>query len=230
MKNKIIAIFVVMTLIAISFSVVQAGEIQKIEKKDKTIPVEIVAITEDRTSTSETFLLSEDQIVELETFFATITQQMESTSSWDDIEDIIDKIQVNNGSISDIISKIIKRIKHFIIHIIAKIKLYFARGFVVSFGHSYKFNPFKKSEINLNKKFTMWRYSNKAIIKDRTIIFKMIKDPRAVSIKILKGMQFGFMVNFFGLYIHFARKLPTQSTTFILGTARYINGLQLSLK
>lgn len=230
MKNKIIAIFVIMTLIAISFSAVQAGEIQKIEKNDETIPVEIGTITEDGTSITETFLLSEEQIFELETFFAAITQKMESASGWKDIEDILDKFPEKRGPISELIYKIIRKIKHFINHTITKIKLYFARGFVVSFGHNYKFNPFKGSEIKIKKNFAMWRYSNKAILKDRTVIFKMIKDPRAISIKILKGMQFGFIVNFFGFYIHFARKLPAHSTTFFLGTARYVNGLQLSLR
>jgi len=233
MKNKFIAIFVIMTLIALSFSAVQAGKIQKIEKNDEKIPIEIGTITEDGKSICEKFLLSEEQIVELETFFSAITQQMESASSWEEIKEIIDKIPENNGLISGLISKIIKKIKYIINSIISYMKLYYARGFVISFGHNYKFNPFMKSKIKLTKTFCMWRYSNKAIgktiLKDRTIIFKTIKDPLANRIKVLKGIQFGYMAHFFGLYIHLARKLPAKSSTFFLGTARYINGLQLSL-
>jgi len=226
MKNKIIAIFVIMTLIAISFSAVQASEINKIEKNDK-ISIEIGTITEDGASEIETFLLSEGQILELETFFAAISQKMESATSWEEINCILDEIPDGPGPFLEIINKIIYKIKFMINNILAKFKLYFNRGFVVSFGHNYKLNPFKKSEIKLMKNFAMWHYSNKAMLKDRTVIFKMIKDPLDAKIKTLKGMQFGFMVNFIGLHIHIARKFPAHSTTFFLGIARYINGLQL---
>jgi len=227
MKNKIIAIFVVMTLIAISFSAAQASEINKIEINDKKISIEIGTITEDGTSKIETFLLSEQQILELETFFEAITQKMESASSWEEFNSILDEIPNTPGPLIDIINKIIYKIKFLINNILAKIKLYFNRGFVVSFGHNYKLNPFKKSEIKLMKNFAMWRYSNKATLKDRTVIFKMITDPLGTKIKTLKGIQFGFMVNFIGLHIYIARKFPAHSTTFFLGMARYINGLQL---
>jgi len=223
MKNKIIAIFVIMTLIAISFSAAQASEINKIGENDKKISIEIGTFTEDGTSKIETFLLSEGQILELETFFEAITQKMESASSWEEINCILDEIPDAPGPLIEIINKI----KFIINNILAKIKLYFNRGFVVSFGHNYKLNPFKKSEIKLMKNFAMWRYSNKAMLKDRTVIFKMIKDPLSTKIKTLKGMQFGFMVNFIGLHIHIARKFPAHSTTFFIGMARYINGLQL---
>ena len=226
MKNKIIAIFVIMTLIAISFSAVQASEINKIEKNDK-ISIEIGTITEDGASEIETFLLSEGQILELETFFATITQKMESATSWEEINFILDEIPDMPGTLMDIINKIILKIKFIIHNILAKFKLYFNRGFIVSFGHNYKLNPFKKSDIKLMKNFAMWRYSDKALLKDRTVIFKMTKDPLVSKIKTLKGMQFGFMVNFIGLHIHIARKFPAHSTTFFLGIARYVNGLQL---
>jgi hypothetical protein len=226
MKNKIIAIFVIMTLIAISFSAAQASEINKIEKNDE-ISIEIGTLTEDGFSEIETFLLSDGQILELETFFATITQKMESAGSWEEINCILDEIPDVSGPLMDIISKIIFKIKFMIHNILAKFKLYFNRGFIVSFGHNYKLNPFKKSDIKLMKNFAMWRYSDKALLKDRTVIFKMINDPLGSKIKTLKGMQFGFMVNFIGLHIHIARKFPAHSTTFFLGIARYINGLQL---
>lgn len=226
MKNKIIAIFVIMTLIAISFSAAQASEINKIEKNDK-ISIEIGTLTEDGASEIETFLLSEGQILELETFFAAISQKMESATSWEEINCILDEIPDTPGTLMDIINKIIFKIKLMIHNILAKFKLYFNRGFIVSFGHNYKLNPFKKSDIKLMKNFAMWRYSDKALLKDRTVIFKMIKDPLGSKIKTLKGMQFGFMVNFIGLHIHIARKFPAHSTTFFLGIARYVNGLQL---
>ena len=226
MKNKIIAIFVIMTLIAISFSAAQASEINKIEKNDE-ISIEIGTLTEDGFSEIETFLLSDGQILELETFFATITQKMESAGSWEEINCILDEIPDTPGPLIEIVNKIILKIKFIIHNILAKFKLYFNRGFIVSFGHNYKLNPFKKSEIKLMKNFAMWRYSNKAMLKDRTVIFKMIKDPLDAKIKTLKGMQLGFMVNFIGLHIHIARKFPAHSTTFFLGIARYINGLQL---
>ncbi|PNX48776.1 MAG: hypothetical protein BV457_03055 [Thermoplasmata archaeon M9B1D] len=226
MKNKIIAIFVIMTLIAISFSAAQANEINKIEKNDK-ISIEIGTLTENGASEIETFLLSEGQILELETFFAAISQKMESATSWEEINCILDEIPDTPGTLMDIINKIIFKIKFMIHNILAKFKLYFNRGFIVSFGHNYKLNPFKKSDIKLMKNFAMWRYSDKALLKDRTVIFKMIKDPLGSQIKTLKGMQFGFMVNFIGLHIHIARKFPAHSTTFFLGIARYINGLQI---
>ena len=227
MKNKIIAIFVIITLIALSFNATQASEIKKIEKNDKKIPIEIGTITEDGTSEGETFLLSEEQILELETFFATITQKMESASSWEEIKVILDDISDTPGPLIQLITRIICKIKFIINNILAKIKLYFTKGFVVSFGHNYKLNPFKKSEIKLMKNFAIWRYSNKAMLKDKTVIFKMMKNPLGAKIKILKGTQFGFMTNFIGLYVYFAREFPAHCTTFFLGLARYINGLQL---
>ena len=45
--------------------------------------------------------------------------------------------------------------------------------------------------------------------------------------KVLKGLQIGFMSRFIGLYLFVARKLPEKSYTFFMGTARRINGIQL---
>lgn len=233
MYKKIFVILICMLFIGTSVLPLINGE-----KNDKKIPIEIGTVTQDGTLEAETFLLSEEQILEFETFFATITQKMESASSWEEIKVILDEVPDMSGLLIEIVNKIICKIKALINkiiikmkfmfdHISAKINLYFNRGFVASFGHNYKLNPFKKSEIKSMKNFVIWRYSNKARLKDRTVIFKIIKDPLDAKIKILKGVQIGFMTNFIGLYVYYARGFPAHCTTFFLGLARYINGLQL---
>ena len=221
MKRKIMAIWMVLILVAIPFSIAQASESQE----NETISVEIGNVNEEGKLVTETFFLSEEQLAELETILLAITQKIEYANSWEEIEYIIQNIPIKNGIIGTILSKIISIITSSISKITSKFRLFFDRSLIVSCGHSYKLNPFKNSELfRIRKKFVFWHYSNKGNIKDRTIIFKL----NGFKLRTLHGRQFGFMRNFFGLYIYIARRIPRKSTTFFMGTARRINVIQLS--
>lgn len=220
MKRKIIAILAVLLLFAIPFNVAQAGEIQN----EETTSVEIGDINENGDLITETFSLPEEQLVELEAVLSVISEKIGSANSLQEIENIIQNIQIKSGISGTIVSKIISIITTFIRKIITTFRLFFDRSLVFSSGHGYRLNPLKHTELfKITKKFAFWHYSNKGAIKDRTIIFRL----RGLKMRILTGGQFGWMRNFFGLYIYIARRIPRMSYTFFMGTARRINGIQV---
>ena len=93
----------------------------------------------------------------------------------------------------------------------------------MSLGHSLKLNPFKKNSYKIRQNSKFWFYINGGKTEDRTIILK----PFSLKFDILKGLQIGRMSGFFGIYIYIAKKFPQRCTTFFIGTARKINGLDI---
>ena len=211
MKRKILAIWVILLLATIPFGIVQAGETYQTEQNNETVTVELTAFESDEILASETVVLSEEEFVELENVITKLMDWIESVSSWEELENIINNLPVKSGIILSIINKIL-----------SKFNLFRSRAFVISKGNGYKFNPFKKSDFSIRKRFTFWHYSNGGRIQDRTIYIQ----PLSFKIKVLKGLQIGFMTRFIGMYIFVARKLPEKSFTFFMGTAGRINGIQ----
>lgn len=210
MKRKIIAIWVILLLIAIPFGIAQASETNEQEQNNETIPVEI-ATFEEGIPTTEKVILSEEELVEFENTISALIDKIQSVTNWEGLKDIINGLLGSNAlGIFSIFRSLLSRLLP-------------GRTYVISSGHGYKFNPFKKSSIKIRKKLSFWHYSSGEILKDRTIILK----PLALKIKVLKGLQFGFMTKFTGIYIYVARKLPEKSYTFFMGMAQRANGIQL---
>jgi len=212
MKKKIMAIWVILLLVAIPYNIVQASENQENEQNNETLFIELIDVDDDGILTTETLSISEEGLAELENTISIWMDNILSTNSWEKLENIIDNLPKTNGIITSIILKIL-----------SKFKQLSSRGLIISLGHSYKLNPFRKNLFRLRQKFTFWLYSNGGKTEDRTIILK----PFALRLRIIRGLQFGFMKNFFGIYIYIAKKFPQKSTTFFMGTARRINGIQL---
>ena len=211
MKKKVMAIWMVFLFVAIPFSFAEAGETQAIQENNETISIELATLNDDNILSIEAITITEEELIELENTISILMDKIESASSWEEIENIINNIPKNNGIISSLISKFLSRFK-----------LFRNRGFVISSGRGYKFNPFKKNALSIRKKFVFWRYSSEKFIKARTIIYKPI-----FKFNIFKGRQFGYMRNFFGIYLFVSHRFPQKSYTFFIGTARRISGREL---
>lgn len=211
MKKRLLAIWMVFLFVAIPFSFAQADETQLVEQNNETASIEVVAINDDNIVSTERITISEEELTELENTIYIIMGKIESADSWGGIEEIINNIPNNNGIIFSLLSKLL-----------SKLKLFGNRGFVISSGHGYKLDLFKKNSVSIKKKFMFWHYSSEKVIKDRTIIYEPL-----FKFKTLTGRQFGYMRNFIGIYLFVAHKFPQKSYTFFMGTARRISGREL---
>jgi len=210
MKRKIMAIWVILLLIGIPTCITQASETQANEQSNETVSIEMVYINEAGTLTTETLSISEEELAEFENTISIIMDKIQSATSWEELQNIINNLPIKNGIITSLILKIL-----------SKFKLLISRGLIISLGHSFKLNPFKRNSFKLRQRLIFWYYTGKT--SDRTIILQ----PLAFKMKILKGLQFGYMSKFFGIYIFIAKKLPQKSLTFFIGTVRRTNGIQL---
>lgn len=215
MKRKIIAICIILLLIAIPISIAEASETSENEQNNETISVELTAIDSDGTLTTENLYISEEDLAELESAISMIMDQIQSTNDLDEdtLRDLIERTLGNDNSL-------LGRI----LGIFTTLKLTRNRGFVISSGHGIDYTPLKKISFKISKKAAIWHYNSNGMIDDRTIILK----PLALNMKILKGRQFGFMTRFLGVYLSVSRGFLRESYTMFMGTARHINGIQLS--
>lgn len=208
-KRKIMAVWVVLLLFAIPFSIAQATE--NIQNND-TATVEIATFLSNGITTTETLVLSEDELAEFENTISILIDRIQSATSWEEIENIIENLPVPKGVIMQLIFKILSKFIPFR-----------NRAFVISNGQGYELNPLRKNSFKIRQKFSFWHYSNGGIKNSKTIFFK----PMSFKMKVLTGMQIGFMSRFTGIYIYYSRNLPEKSTTLFLGTAARIYGMQL---
>ena len=215
MKRKIIAICIILLLIAIPISIAEASETSENEQNNETISVELTAIDSDGTLTTENLYISEEDLAELESAISMIMDRIQSTNDLDEdtLRDLIERTLGNDNSL-------LGRI----LGIFTTLKLTRNRGFVISSGHGIDYTPLKKISFKISKKAAIWHYNSNGMIDDRTIILK----PLALNMKILKGRQFGFMTRFLGVYLSVSRGFLRESYTMFMGTARHINGIQLS--
>jgi len=209
--KKIMAIYVLLLLIVIPRGIAEAGATNDTIQNNESTSVFLTSFLTDGSSTTEKILVSEEEVIELKHTFSNLIQSALAVKSLQGLKNLIDRLINNNNPI---ISAIFKPF--------SKFRPLLNRGFVISFGHGFKFNPFKNN-LKIRKKIDFWHYSSGKLIKDRTIIFK----PLALKIKVLTGLQFGFMTRFTGIYVFIPRKLPEKGYTFFMGTARHINGLQV---
>lgn len=217
-KRKIMAIFVIMLLLAISVSIAEASEVSENKQNPETIAVELTAINPDGTLTTENFCISEKDLAKLESAVSMIMDQIQSANNLNEniLRDIIEKILENENSL-------LGRI----LGIFTTLKLTRNRGFVISSGHGINYNLFKKISFKISKKAAVWHYNSNmriGIFNDRTIIVK----PLALNMKILRGKQIGVMTKFVGVYLSVSQGFLRNSYTMFMGTARHINGIQFN--
>jgi len=212
MKKKIVAIFVVLLLTALSLNVAEAGDINTATEENNTFIVEYGNVNEDGTFTTEQVYLTEEEVVELETQISSMMAEIETAENIESIGAIIDKYLPQSTPIFSGIFKIFSAIKNL-----------FNRAIVISSGYGYSFNPFRKSSIKIRKTFAIWHYSPEKIFKGRTIIIRPLK----LKLKVLKGLQVGFMTRFIGIYLNIKKSFPQKSYTFFMGLARRAIGVQL---
>ena len=210
MKRKILATWIILLLVTMHCSIIQADEKNEETQVNNTMTAEIGYISENGEKISNIITVTEKELSELESQISEIFEKIKSINSWGELEKIIENLQTKKGFIMNFLTKIL-----------TKFKLYRNRGIIISNGHSYKINPFKKNDMKLRQRLAFWHYSNNEKSIDKTYIIK----PFALKMKILKGFQFGVMSKFFGIYIYIANKLPKKSYTFFIGTASRINGM-----
>jgi len=215
MNRKGMAIFVILLLIAMSVSIAEAGEVSVNEQNQGIIPVELTAMNPDGTQTTENLYITEQDLTKLENAISTIMDQIQSANdlNGNKLRDIIEKILGNDNSL-------LGRI----LGIFTTLKLTRNRGFVISSGRGIDCTPLDKISFKINKRFAAWFYNAYGVIGDRTLIVK----PLALDMKILRGKQIGFMTKFIGVYISVSQGFLRNSYTMFMGTARNINGIQLS--
>jgi hypothetical protein len=209
-KRKIMAILMIL-LLMIPLGIVQAGVNNEKEQNRGTISVQITSLDLDENQKTENIYLSEEELIEFEKTISNLIDKIESSESWEEVQGIIDNFfKGNNLGIFNIIKNLLFKLLPF-------------RTYVISSGHGYKLNPFKKGSTKIRKTLSFWHYSSGKILKDRTVIIK----PLALKLKILKGLQVGMMTGFKGIHIYVARRFPQKSYTFFLGMTRRVFGFQM---
>ncbi len=212
-KRKIMAIWIILLLVAIHFSIAQASETTENEQANETISVELVTVAPDGSLAIENLLISEEELAELESAISMIMDQIQSIDN------------LNGGALRDLIERILERDNSLfgrIPGIFTALKLTRNRGFVISSGHGIDCTPLKKISFKIRRRAAIWHYNSNGMIDDRTIIVK----PLALRMKILKGRQFGVMTGFLGIYLSVSRGFLGKSYTMFMGTARHITGIQ----
>jgi hypothetical protein len=100
------------------------------------------------------------------------------------------------------------------------------REIVISVGWNYDLNPLKKTDIQMIKPLSIWKYadtSEKMNIPSVTILIS--GEPLAVET--VMGNQLGFMYRFRGIYGHIPQQFPDQSFSYTIGTAQNAAALEL---
>jgi hypothetical protein len=208
MKRKMIAITTVLLLLAIPLSIAEANESSSIINND-TSKVQILSVNPDASITTEEIFLSEEDLAELEYKISQVMDEIPSIKDWESLRELIEKIF---GQDTPLFGNFIE--------LFSKLKLFGNRGFVISSGHGYDFNPLKKISFKIRKRVAFWYYNSNGLSNSKTIILK----PFALNIKTLSGTQFGVMTKFIGIYLFVSRGYLRDSYTFFMGTARHING------
>jgi hypothetical protein len=210
-KRKIMAILTILLLMTMPIGVVQASKTIEKKTENKSIPIEIITLDSDKIQKKQTIHITEEELEEFENTVSILIDKIQSANSWQGIRNIINNfLKGNKFGIFTILKALLSKIIAF-------------RTYVISSGHSYKFNPIKKGSLKIRKRLSLWHYSSGKMIKDRTIILK----PLALKFKILKGSQFGIMTRFTGAHIYVARRFPQKSYTFFMGLARHASGIQI---
>lgn len=209
-KRKILTIATVFLFVFVQFSIVEASETKQQEGKQTL--VELAAVNEEGIFDIQKIYLNEEELNEFQEAIERLIDKLEKAESIEKIEEIISNDPISNiPFIGTILSTIFK-------------KFSLGRGFVISSGKCYKLNPLKRTKINLIKRLSLWHYLSFDGLNARTIVVKPLK----FDMKILRGTQVGLMRKFFGIHVFISKPFPAKSSSFFLGTAKRINGIQLA--
>lgn len=206
-KRKAIAIWVVLLLVVMTFNIVEANEKTEKNQNLKTSSIEIAYIEEDGSVTTETIDITEEEISQLEKYVTSFIEKINSNKD-SNLQSLFElfKYFLKNNIFSRFFKRIFDRLFDF-----------FKKPFVASIGHGLKLNPFKKSSMKLTKGFSLWRYSSGS-----TFVFT----PWGLDTQFYHGRQIGVLKGFRGIYIYFAKSFPEKSTTFFMGRAKSVKGIQ----
>ena len=215
MKKKygIIAVGIIALLVSLSFSPATATDVAK--EKTSEIEMKYSFFSEDGSIFTEKLKISEEDLEELKEKLSEIMEQIKNKYDFSKIEKMVNRIKL-----------LIKypKLREFTLKMI-KLMPRKSMAFVMSYGSCYKLNPFRKTEIKIKNRFTFWRYSGTTTVEPKTYILR----PFRKDFDVLKGTQMGFMSKFTGLYIYVAKNMPKMSNTFFFGTARFVQGIDLTI-
>ena len=178
---------------------------------EQLIPIEIASVQENGLLQRETFRLTNLEFSSLMEKLNILINLIKTVKGEDAVANIL--LDFINGQENPIMAKIINALLNS--------DMDFKRQLVVSAGWGLNLNPFKKSQTEFIRPFTMWHYAQQSeslTIPSSTITLKM----SPFEIKTMFGSQFGVMLRFRGVYIHIPQQLPSQSFTFFIGSAKHI--------
>ena len=122
-------------------------------------------IKSDGSITEESVDLTEE---EANTFQKVLSEIIENAKSDDDSGKILDKIK-------DFLREKFLNLYNKIKGLLDNIKIRLSNVIIISYGKSYKLNPFKKSEIKISQKYSAWYYYCKeGLFKGKTLMLKLL--------------------------------------------------------
>lgn len=206
-KRKAMAIWVILLLVVMTFNIVEANDKTDKNQYSETSTIEIAFIEEDGSFETETINMTEEEISQLEKYVANFFEKINSNEDWNlqSLFELFKYFLKNN-----IFSRFFKRI-------FSSIFNFFKKPYVASIGHGLRLNPFKKSSMKLTKRFSFWRYSS-----GTTFVFS----PWKLDTRFYHGRQIGVIREFRGIYLYFAKSFSEKSTTFFMGRAKIVKGIQ----
>ncbi len=205
-------------IIALFVSVSMAPALTAVPKttEKNTIGIELASIGSDGSQEIQTLDLTKDEAANLQ---LKLTSFLELIRSMNDKKSLLDLFQLFvNGNEYPILSNLVT--------MLIDTQLLSNRQIVVSEGWNYDLNPFKKTETDVMKPLTVWRYtesSDKLPIPSSTSIIRF----NPMETQTYTGSQLGLLVRFKGIYVHIPQKLPDQSFTFFIGFAKHAGAFEL---
>lgn len=214
MKRKITAIIIILIFVGLSLSSANASNRSE-NKKEELLTLIYQTIKSDGSIIEESVDITEK---EANTLQKVLSEIIEKTQSEDNSEKILDKIK-------DFLKEKFINFYNKVKELLNNIKIRLSKTYIISYGKSYKLNPFKKSEVKLSQKFSAWYYYCKeGLVKGKTLMFKPLK----LKAEVLEGTQFGYMTDFKGIYLYIAKKIPEQSFTFFFGSTSRVIGFDFN--
>jgi len=205
MKQKIIAFGVIFILVSITFSSINATDVND---KDQGIILKLSAFKPDGSLIDKIVYLKEKEYDLLENILEKTFKEIDENENDSIIEILMDFLKEKLPYLYEIIDTIIDKIDNRL-----------SRTTICSYGQGYKFNPLKKTQVTFSlrqKRSGYFHYSADSKITGRTYL----KYPYGARPIVIKGKQLGYMDGFVGLYIYVAKQFPNHSFTFFAGKAR----------
>jgi len=232
LKRKALVIGTIVLFLGLTLSPISAIQLQKNEQQmegieselvaeptQKTIDIEYTIFNIDGTPITDTVTVSEEELDGIMATLSLLLEKVEQCTDFNEIVAILEKFaeDCTDPALEQIFCSFMGRYLPC---------LPVGRTFVMSHGWGYKLRPFKCHQLKIRKFFTTWHYGQHDFtLRAKTYIFRFLRP----KIKILKGPQFGWMTQFFGIYLYIARSFPHKSYTFFFGSTWNARGIDLFL-